>query len=228
MLIGRSYLIAVIAVLLTVTIAFAGNWPFNNRRHYFIARDYIENLLSAIEPDGLLLKFDWQVASPMFYGQELEERRRDVKVADINLLRRSWYFDYLRHAYPGLIERSRDKIDTFVANLKRWETTQELLPTICPTIAFLLVSLRLQMRAKMSEQSANAVVMIRPSRFYPNPETALDNAFQQEVEAESSETLTARAQAEFDEAVRTLSAAAVKVHVFDDTPPPGEAGCGFP
>ena len=30
----------------------------------------------------------------------------------------------------------------------------------------------------MSEQSANAVVMIRPSRFYPNPETALDNAFQ--------------------------------------------------
>ena len=33
----------------------------------------------------------------------------------------------------------------------------------------------------MSEQSANAVVMIRPSRFYPNPETALDNAFQRVV-----------------------------------------------
>ena len=38
--------------------------------------------------------------------------------------------------------------------------------------------------------------MIRPSRFYLNPETALDNAFQQEVEAESSDTLTARARAE--------------------------------
>ena len=121
MLIGRPYLIAVIAVLLTVTIAFTGNWPFNNRRHYFIAHDYVENLLSAIEPDGLLLTFDWQVASPMFYAQELEQRRRDVKVVDINLLRRSWYFDYLRHAYPGLIERSRDKIDTFVVNLKQWE-----------------------------------------------------------------------------------------------------------
>ena len=121
MLIGRSYLIAAIAVLLTLTIAFTGNWPFNNRRHYFIAHDYVENLLSAIEPDGLLLTLDWQVASPMFYAQELEQRRRDVKVVDINLLRRSWYFDYLRHAYPGLIERSRDKIDTFVANLKEWE-----------------------------------------------------------------------------------------------------------
>jgi hypothetical protein len=121
LLIGRTYLIAVIAALLLVAIEVTGNWPFNNRRHYFIAHDYVENLLSAIEPDGLLLTSDWQVASPMLYAQEVEQRRRDAKVVDINLLRRSWYFDYLRHAYPGLIERSRDKIDTFVANLKDWE-----------------------------------------------------------------------------------------------------------
>ena len=70
--------------------------------------------------------------------------------------------------------------------------------------------------------------MIRPSRFYPNPETALDNAFQQEVETESSDTLTARARAEFDEAVRTLSAAAVKVHVFDDTLAPEKPDAVFP
>jgi len=80
----------------------------------------------------------------------------------------------------------------------------------------------------MSEQSANAVVMIRPSRFYPNPETALDNAFQEEVETESSDTLTAQARAEFDEAVRTLSAAAVKVHVFDDTLAPEKPDAVFP
>ena len=80
----------------------------------------------------------------------------------------------------------------------------------------------------MSEQSANAVVMIRPSQFYPNPETALDNAFQQEVAAESSDLLTARARAEFDEAARMLSAAAVKVHVFDDTPAPEKPDAIFP
>jgi hypothetical protein len=57
----------------------------------------------------------------MFYAQEIEHLRPDVKVVDINLLRRSWYFDYLKHAYPGLIERSREKIDTFVGNLKEWE-----------------------------------------------------------------------------------------------------------
>ena len=57
----------------------------------------------------------------MFYAQEIEQVRPDIKVVDINLLRRSWYFDYLKHAYPGLIERSREKIDVFVENLKEWE-----------------------------------------------------------------------------------------------------------
>src|SRR5947208_2682179 len=118
---GTSYCVAAIAVLLASATAFAGNWPFNNRRHYFIAHDYVENLLSAVEPNGLLLTQDWQVASPMFYAQQIEQRRRDVKVVDVNLLRRSWYFDYLRRTYPDLIERSRQKIEVFVEDLKEWE-----------------------------------------------------------------------------------------------------------
>jgi hypothetical protein len=40
---------------------------------------------------------------------------------DINLLRRSWYFNYLKHAHPGLIARSRDKIDPYVELLRQWE-----------------------------------------------------------------------------------------------------------
>src|SRR5205823_10136511 len=115
------YLVGAVAIVFTLATAFAANWPFNNRRHYFIADDYVENLFSTIVPNGLLLTQDWQVVSPTFYAQEIEQRRRDVKVIDINLLRRSWYFDYLRHAYPGLIERSPERIDAFVEILKQWE-----------------------------------------------------------------------------------------------------------
>ena len=117
----KPSLVAATAVVLVCATAASANWPFNNRRHYFIAHDYVENLFNSIEPNGLLLTLDWQVASPMFYVQEVEQVRPDVKVVDINLLRRSWYFDYLKHAYPGLIERSREKIDVFVENLKEWE-----------------------------------------------------------------------------------------------------------
>jgi hypothetical protein len=121
MSLGTSYGVAALAVLLTSATALAGNWPFNNRGHYFIAHDYVENLFSAIEPNGLLLTQDWQVVSPMFYAQQIEQRRRDVKLVDINLLRRSWYFDYLRRTYPDLIERSREKVEAFVEDLKAWE-----------------------------------------------------------------------------------------------------------
>ena len=120
--IWRPYVAAATAIVLTSATAFAANWPFNNRRHYFIADDYVENLFSTIAPNGLLLTQDWQVASPMLYAQEIEQRRGDVKVVDINLLRRSWYFDYLKHAHPGMMDRSREKIDPYVAILKQWES----------------------------------------------------------------------------------------------------------
>ncbi len=119
--VGKFSVAVATIVLLVCATSFAANWPFNNRRHYFIAHDYVENLLSTIAPNSLLLTLDWQVVSPMFYTQEVEQLRPDVKVVDINLLRRSWYFDYLKHAYPGLIERSREKIHLFVELLKDWE-----------------------------------------------------------------------------------------------------------
>src|SRR5439155_15541773 len=120
-LVERSYWVAGIAVLLSSATALAANWPFNNRRHYLIAHDYVENLLSTIEPNGLLLTQDWQVVSPMLYAQVVEQVRPDVKVVDGSLVRCLWYFDYLRHACPWLIDRSREKIAAFVQILKEWE-----------------------------------------------------------------------------------------------------------
>ena len=118
----KPSLVAATTIVLVCATAVSASWPFNNRRNNLIAHDYVENLFKSIEPNGLLLTLDWQVASPMFYAQAIEQRRRDVKVVDINLLRRSsWYFDYLKDAYPGLVHRSRDKIDLFVRNLKEWE-----------------------------------------------------------------------------------------------------------
>ncbi len=73
----------------------------------------------------------------------------------------------------------------------------------------------------MSVQAPSSVVMIRPNRFHPNPETAGDNRFQS-IPDLSADEVAARAQAEFDGAVARLRDAGVTVHVFqdaaDDTP----------
>ncbi|WP_052462418.1 citrulline utilization hydrolase CtlX [Nigerium massiliense] len=69
---------------------------------------------------------------------------------------------------------------------------------------------------KLNHQAPNAVVMVRPHYFTPNPETAADNVFQLPRPEVTADTLAARALAEFDGAVRRLMEAGVRVHVFDD------------
>jgi hypothetical protein len=78
-----------------------------------------------------------------------------------------------------------------------------------------------------ARQSTNSMLMIRPSRFYPNPETAADNAFQRRAEGDPDE-LSAAARIEFDVAVATLRNFGVSVHVFDDTSDPEKPDAVFP
>jgi hypothetical protein len=76
-------------------------------------------------------------------------------------------------------------------------------------------------------QSTDSVLMIRPGRFYPNPETAADNAFQRNADRDSA-VLTLTARKEFDAAVQALRAAEVNVHVFEDTAEPEKPDAVFP
>jgi len=76
-------------------------------------------------------------------------------------------------------------------------------------------------------QSTNSVLMIRPGRFYPNPETAADNAFQRNADR-GSDALTPLARKEFDAAMQTLRAAGINAHVFEDTVEPEKPDAVFP
>jgi len=118
--------VATAAVLLLVpVVALAGNFRFNDRRQYWIAQDYVDNILRTIEPHGMLLTLDWQVCSPFLYARAIAQQRRDVTVIDINLLRRSWYFAYLRREYPELMHETRDEVGAFLEDLTQWEQDPE-------------------------------------------------------------------------------------------------------
>jgi tetratricopeptide (TPR) repeat protein len=122
---GGQFTMAII-VLVVPVVSLASNLPYNNRSHYFIAKDYVENILRTVEPGGMVLTADWQVYSPMFYMQQIERQRPDVISIDIKQLRRSWYYEYLASVYPRMIEQSRDKVDAFLEDLKAWEHDPEL------------------------------------------------------------------------------------------------------
>lgn len=122
---AQRSLIAALALVVPI-VALAGNLPYNNRSRYYIAHDYTENILSTVEPGGMLLTRDWQVYSPMLYVREIEHQRDDAVVIDINQLRRSWYYDYLARAYPATVEQSRAEVDAFLEDLRHWEKDPDL------------------------------------------------------------------------------------------------------
>lgn len=70
----------------------------------------------------------------------------------------------------------------------------------------------------MSVQAPDAVVMVRPQRFIPNPETAGDNAFQALPDV-AGDLIAQTAYDEVTHAARVLNDAGVTVHLFDDTDP---------
>jgi len=67
-----------------------------------------------------------------------------------------------------------------------------------------------------SIQAPAAVVMVRPRRFHPNPQTAADNAFQRKEPDRADAEIAAAAFDESTRAAATLQAHGVTVHLFDD------------
>jgi hypothetical protein len=76
-------------------------------------------------------------------------------------------------------------------------------------------------------QLASCVLMIRPTRFQSNPQTADSNAFQTEPDASPAEQQRA-ALPEFEGLVSALRNAGIDVVVFDDTPEPHTPDSVFP
>jgi 4-amino-4-deoxy-L-arabinose transferase-like glycosyltransferase len=109
------------ALFLIPVLGLVGSFALADRSRDHIAEDYVANVLASIGPRGLLLTGDWQVYAPLLYRREVEGLRLDVAAIDVQLLRRSWYFDYLRLRSPDLMARAQPEVDAFLEDLTAWE-----------------------------------------------------------------------------------------------------------
>lgn len=77
------------------------------------------------------------------------------------------------------------------------------------------------------KQTTDEVIMIRPGQFYMNPETAIDNAYQNDSD-EAIEDIQAKALIEFDNLVANLRDEGIKVNVIEDNKQPSTPDSIFP
>ncbi|MDR3351307.1 MAG: DUF2723 domain-containing protein [Prevotellaceae bacterium] len=84
-----------LCVLVPVQMA-AVNWDDHNRSNRYTARDMAYNYLMSCEKDALIVTVGDNDTFPLWYIQEVEGVRTDVRVVNTSLLSADWYIDQMR------------------------------------------------------------------------------------------------------------------------------------
>ena len=111
-----------IGLLLVIPLIEIFNYSKADESNNYLVEDYTMNVFNSIEPNGIILSFQWDTwLSASYYFQHVKGIRKDIVVIDKELCRRSWYFLQLKNLYPWLIENSKKEIDEFIEELYKFE-----------------------------------------------------------------------------------------------------------
>ena len=77
----------------------AQNWDDHDRSHRYVARDIGYNYLMTCLPNSIIMNFGDNDTFPLWYNQEVEGVRPDVRIMNTSYLDGSWYIDEMKHRY---------------------------------------------------------------------------------------------------------------------------------
>ncbi|MDR2885933.1 MAG: DUF2723 domain-containing protein, partial [Rikenellaceae bacterium] len=91
----------------------AQNWDDHDRSHRYVCRDIGWNYLSSCLPNSIIMNYGDNDTFPLWYNQEVESVRPDVRIMNMSYLMGDWYVDEMRvrsnesDAVPFSLPRSK-------------------------------------------------------------------------------------------------------------------------
>ena len=103
---------------------FVSNYKYNLRPKdkfpYLVSEITLKNL----PQNSILMSNYWDIVSPCLYLHFVKGFRRDVVIVDKELLRRSWYYKYLKKVLPEFYKKNSSLINRFIEEVEKFERNE--------------------------------------------------------------------------------------------------------
>lgn len=121
--------LAVITALLPAA-TLAMHWEACDRSGDRRAERLVRGICDPLPEGALLLTLEWQFYSPWLYERHVTGYRKDLRVVDVNLVRRSWYMEYLEREIPGLVSAADAERRAYLEQLALFEGARPYDPAV--------------------------------------------------------------------------------------------------
>jgi tetratricopeptide (TPR) repeat protein len=95
-----AVLVAAVSLIGLSLLTAKNGWFIHDRSGFYIAHDYAYNMLVPLEKDAVVFTNGDNDTFPLWYLQEVEKVRPDVRVVNLSLLNTPWYITQLRDQVP--------------------------------------------------------------------------------------------------------------------------------
>lgn len=98
---NKSFYVAAAIALIAPVLMATQNWDDHTRKGRYIDIEFAKNLLNTCEENAILFTGGDNDTFPLWYIQEVEGYRTDVRVVNLELLISDWYIDQMRSERNG-------------------------------------------------------------------------------------------------------------------------------
>ena len=90
--------VVAVALLGVPSLMASENWDDHDRSNRYTAVEMAKNYLNSVGPNGILITHGDNDTFPLWYAQEVENVRTDVRIANTSLLGTDWHIDQMKYA----------------------------------------------------------------------------------------------------------------------------------